>query len=176
MKSDYISKLQVRTAKLAVGASTLRSQGACGMVECARNYLKTVNLKILKSVTSERQFQSFLNRHTKVLSLRFPEGGKGNWGAARKCMNIFLRDCLYNVYLAEAYRLKDIENWLEVPLDGDVGRQLHSRRKTLQGRWETIKHLTPERSKQYQAAALNLSKTMDMARVHLDVEFWSGNW
>lgn len=40
MNNSYIKKLQERTGQLAIGRSTLRNQGASGVIEKARGYLK----------------------------------------------------------------------------------------------------------------------------------------
>jgi hypothetical protein len=45
-----------------------------------------------------------------------PAGAK-NWGAARKALNLVLRDILYNQYLQREYGFNRIGKWLELPLD-----------------------------------------------------------
>ena len=45
-----------------------------------------------------------------------------HWGAARKAVNLFLRDALCNRYLAEEFNLKKAEAWMEIPLDSAVAR------------------------------------------------------
>jgi hypothetical protein len=44
--------------------------------------------------------------------------------AARKALNIFLRDVFYNHYLREEYGFGRLEQWLELPLDMDAARGL----------------------------------------------------
>jgi hypothetical protein len=102
---DLIDRLQVRVAMFAIGRSTLRSQGAPGMVAHARKFLRSVDLRIF-SVTTIEQFGSVLEAQTKLLADGFPSGGKGNWGAARKSLNIFLRDVLYCRPLCEHFNLR----------------------------------------------------------------------
>jgi hypothetical protein len=171
MKKKYIRRLQNRTAELAIGASTLRSQGAKGVVGDARKYLKHIQLHRLR-VRSEADFQRKLDLHTRRLQRSFPRRAQ-NWGAARKALNIFLRDVLYNAYLVDFYHLRGLEKWLEVPLDSHVatGIKKHARRDP-PPRWHTIKGLKPEISERYQKAAQDIANARGTNRVHLDLDFW----
>ena len=75
--------------------------------------------------TRRQRFQSRLNVATRRLKDRLPKGAR-NWGAARKALNIFLRDVLYNHYLRSRHHLDRLEEWLEVPLDRDVAAALRA--------------------------------------------------
>lgn len=46
------------------------------------------------------------------------------WGAGRKALNLFLRDCLYNRYLSAEHGLDCIQKWVEIPLDSIVADRL----------------------------------------------------
>ena len=173
---DFIDRLRVRTAMLAIGRSTLRNQGASGMVAYARTFL--CNLELAQfSVESVNQFTQILNETTERLAVNFPDGGKGNWGAARKSVNIFLRDALYSRHLCDRYKLIGIEPWLEVPLDNDVYNGLvnDSASETIVPRWPGIRKLTPTLSGDYQNVASTIAKSLSVYRVHLDIRYWRKN-
>ena len=173
MTKDFLSRLQTRTAEAAIGASALRNQGAKGVVKAAREALAKMKLKNFIQFGGGR-FLSTLDHTTESVKNAFPAGAK-NWGAARKAINLFLRDSVYNLDLSESHGLKKIRRWLEVPLDGDVGNALRSEPegKTLP-RWPGLKKLTPEVSGKYQAVATKVAKRKRVARVDLDVYYWRG--
>jgi hypothetical protein len=95
-----------------------------------------------------------------------------SWGLARKCLNIFLRDCFYNAYLRDAYGLVVAESWLEVPLDSVVAEGLNKNLTVALPRWPGVKRVTPDLSARYQDEALNLSRDWGITRVHLDTYLW----
>jgi hypothetical protein len=170
---DFIDRLQVRIAGLAIGRSTLRNQGASGMVDCARKYLRKVDLRLF-SVGTVEQFQKVLQKQTKQLADSFPDGGKGNWGAARKSLNIFLRDVVYCRPLCEHYKLADLEPWLEVPLDSNVyaGLLKDADKPEDVVCWPKLKKLELEDSNKLQIVASAIAGKFHVARVHLDVRYW----
>jgi len=166
-------RLQVRTAMLAIGRSTLRNQGAAGMVAHARSFLRAIDLGAFSS-TTQKQFARLLDSQTKRLANGFPGDGRGNWGAARKSMNIFLRDVVYCRPLCEHYRLVAIEPWLEVPLDSNVYDGLVSDWEDpgVVPPWPGVRALTPSTSRVLQRIATAIAESMGTARVHLDVRYW----
>jgi hypothetical protein len=87
---------------------------------------------------------------------------------------VFLRDALYNHYLRGRYGLAEAEAFLEIPLDGRVVTELKRRagRGKLKG-WLSIRRLTPAVSHPFQVFAQELAAREGMARVHLDVLFWT---
>ncbi len=157
---------------MAIGRSTLRNQGASGVIEVARSYLQEIDLSELRSINNSKQYLQFLEDKTAGLSHSFPEGAKGNWGAARKALNIFIRDCLYNAYLNKEYSIERLRGWLEIPLDGDVARNLYALHKPSLPRWPRIKRLTPEISSLYQQKAIKEAQRFGIARVDLDIYYW----
>ncbi len=179
MNQKYIKKMKERTAYLSIGRSTLRNQGSAGVVGVARSYLKRLNLDDLKGVRSQKAFKLFLDCHTRELSNKFPNRAKRNWGAARKALNIFLRDVSYNTFLSKWYRTEKLLPWLELPLDNDVAEQLFKHRKThddLPKRF-CIKKLTSDTNDNYQDVATRVAQEENICRVHLDVEYWrQGNY
>lgn len=157
---------------MAIGRSTLRNQGAPGVVDAARNYLEELPLREFHVPTRTR-FRRVLDKHTDQLQKKLPRGAR-NWGAARKALNIFLRDVVYNQYLCRHYGLRRLERWLEVPLDRDVATALiDDRPKSMHlPSWRSIKALTETRSDLFQNAARAVAKKRGVARVHLDIEYW----
>jgi hypothetical protein len=163
--------LQRRLGNTAVGPSSARRMGPRGTIAAARAFL--IGLKLEKyQVTSETQFRRILNRETRAFLKRLSEKAR-HWGAARKWLNIFLRDAAYNRFLFDHYRLRKLERWLEVPLDSQVAKGL---RKEKGGdrlpRWETVIGLTPEVSREYQEFAALVAKRKGTCRVHLDLKYW----
>lgn len=124
MKNEFLKHIQNRVAETCVGASSLRNQGAGGVLEVVRAYFATMPLDMFATPTEER-FLVVLNNETEKLRCSLPKGAQ-NWGTARKAINLFLRDALYNRYLSEHYGLDRIEAFLEIPLDGDVAGALHN--------------------------------------------------
>ena len=96
-----------------------------------------------------------------------------DWGVARKCLNLFFRDSLYNFYLRTEYDLTKFEPFLEIPLDRFVGDALWEKDMSLP-RWKTVKGLTPGDSAKFQAAALRIAELEGTHRVHLDMVFFRG--
>ena len=160
----HIDLVQTNIAMRAISASTLRNQGAPGMVSKARTYLARLDLNKFR-VRSAAAFRALLDGQTTELANAFPANGQGNWGAARKALNIFLRDVVESRSLCEQYQLQDIEPWLEVPLDADVARPL------CYG-WPGVRHLTPEISDEYQVLASILTEMLGYSRVALDLYLW----
>ncbi len=104
----------------------------------------------------------------------FPENGK-SWGAARKGLNLFFRDVIYNYYLRQKLDINDnshvhLQN-LEVPLDKDVALGLKNNKSNLD-KWVSIKSLTKEISDKYQNAAKEIAVEKGVLRIHLDLEYW----
>jgi len=174
MTKHYVDLLQARTAQLAIGASTLRGQGAPGVVETARAYMKQMQLRRLRRIRSEKGYQRILNNHTGRLSMRFPGRAKGNWGAARKALNIFLRGVVYNRLLCDWYKIRHLEPWLEVPLDSYVinGIKGDKKRDERLPKWKSIKSLNKEDSDMFQQIAKNIARREGVRRIHLDLKYW----
>ena len=93
------------------------------------------------------------------------------WGFARKGLNIFLRDCLYNAYLREQYNLYRAELFFEVALDSIVAGKIRERERSLPP-WRNIKDLDYVTSELYQDAATRIARSEGFPRVHLDAVWW----
>ncbi len=87
-----------------------------GVIKAAQKYLAVVDLSTLNT-ESEDEFVTVLNAHTERLKAALPSGAQ-HWGAARKALNLFLRDVCYNRLLCDRYGLGTSEEWVEIPLDG----------------------------------------------------------
>jgi hypothetical protein len=176
---DLADRLQARIALMAIGASTLRNQGAPGVVAAARRYLRQLDLGEF-SVSTESAFQEVLGKHTRLLMNCFPGKAKGNWGAARKGLNIFLRDVVYNRSLSDHHLLWRLEPWLELPLDSNAYEGLCQDVKHLLGHaaicevppWNGVKYLDAGVSGDLQGIANRIAEALNTHRVHLDVRYW----
>jgi hypothetical protein len=167
---DFAKALQERIAWLAIGRSTLRKQGAPGMVAVARRFL--ARLPLCDFTPGKRtDFDETLNRHTARLMRKFPEPANKNWGAARKSLNIFLRDVFYSQLLRARYGLSRIEPWLELPLDSYAYAGLCND-GDLCTDWPGVKHLTCDINAHLQNIAAQVASRFDTFRVHLDLRYW----
>ena len=163
--------IQTFLAESAIGAAALRGQGAPGVVKTARQFL--ARLDLLRFATRDRaRFEKELDRQTERLRQAFPRGAR-NWGAARKALNLFLRDAHYNVFLSRRFGLEKIGPFLEVPLDGVVAKQMRS----LKGgrklpRWKGVKYLTKEESNLRQLFLHDIAVSKGINRIHMDALLW----
>lgn len=169
--SPFLSQLQKRTAQASMGSSSLRNQGAPGVLSVARGVVANIDLKKL-SLSTRKGFFAILDRQTQIMSSSFPDGAR-NWGAARKGLNLFLRDVIYNKDLCDFYELVHIRRWLEVPLDKHValGLKAEPEGKHLP-RWCGIKKLKAPVSREFQSVAAKVALRKRLERVDLDVYYW----
>jgi hypothetical protein len=163
-----------RLANTTISSSTLRNQGAPGIINQARHFLKDLDLQ--KFVTNdEKIFSRELDTQTDLLRLSFPIQSQ-HWGTARKAINLFLAESYYHKFVCVGYKLEIIEPFLELPLDSQVGKFLtkeaQKRGETDFPQWKGLKYLNPEESKLYQDFAKRLAKEKGYARVFLDVVIW----
>ena len=166
---SFIEAVQARAARVTVGASALRGQGA-GIAVPARAFLATLPL-VEFSVSRVDVFELRLAKATRALRSRFP-AGTGSWGLARKLMNIFLREALYPRYLADHYRLQKTEFLLELPLDSITAKKLLDLPNAGLPPWPGVKYLKSPVSSRFQAVALAHAQDTGTARVHLDAVWW----
>lgn len=170
-REEFIKKLQRRVAQAAIGSSALRNQGAPGVIGAARTTAAKFDLAEFGACRSDR-FPLLLDRATDVMCASFPKDGR-NWGAARKAVNLFLRDAVYNADLASRFALARMRAWLEVPLDRDVATQLIAEKEGANlPRWKSIKRLESDISKEFQRVASNVARRRGIERVDLDVYYW----
>jgi hypothetical protein len=171
LKDEYREKLRLRLASTAIGPSTIRRMAPAGTIGPARAFLETIDLSKVGDC-NEEQFATFMDALTKSYTDAVRDLP---WGAARKFLNIFLRDCLYYRFICGEYDLTRIERYLEVPLDGDVIREL--KRETGGGalpRWNGVSKLLETESQCFQKHAQAVADAKGVLRVDLDVEYWRG--
>ena len=137
MRPTLIRAIKTRAAVVAVGPSTARGQGAPGVVSALRLALDEVPLKRFAQ-SRQRGFVSALDASTERVASALPRRAR-SWGLARKCLNIYLRDCFYNSYLREEYDLAVAEQWFEVPLDRVVADGLKEHLAADLPRWPGVK-------------------------------------
>ena len=173
-RNELLSAIQSHVARIAVGPSTVRGQGVPGVVEAARSHLRSIDLRQF-GCANDQQFQARLNKATDRLQSELPRAAR-SWGVARKVLNIFLRDSLYNFYLRNAYHLELAESSYELPLDSITAREL--KRGTPRGRlpaWPGVKRVTADLSERYQEVADERAVDYGVTRVHLDSFLWSAS-
>jgi hypothetical protein len=168
--TDLLDALQARAARTALGPSSMRGAGSAGVVAAGRPVLRELQLGTF-ATSRARRFRAALDQATERLLRSFPRRAR-RWGLARKGLNIFLRDCLYTVYLRDAYGLGLAESLYELPLDSITGRALFSAARGELPRWTAVRRLRPAVSDRYQAFAAGLSRERGFARVHLDAFWW----
>jgi hypothetical protein len=153
--------------------SIVRKMGPAGTLKCIRNFIKDLDLTAI-SKTDASNYTATLNEQTKVFQQVLPSGAR-HWGIARKCLNLFFRDALYNFYLREQYGLIRFEEHLEIPLDSRVGKRLRCESEGFElPRWTTVKGLKHEESNKFQDVAAAVAKRCGTRRVHLDLVYWRG--
>ena len=170
---DFIPTMKRRMAVAAIGPSSLRGQGR-GVLKASQDFLTAIPLARIPK-TSVTRVQAWLDLQTERLLDMLPLRNRP-WGAARKALNLFLRDALYNQYLSRRFGLSQIEKWLEVPLDSLVAKGLiEEAGPDALPRWPGLKHLEPATSAQFQAVALRHANARKISRVHLDIYLWLEN-
>ena len=171
--NTFIPTVQRKVATSAVGPSALRGQGR-GVLSVSQLFLASLSLARVPQST-EGRFMIWLDRQTDALLDALPVNGRP-WGAARKAINLFLRDVLYNHYLSRQYAFRRVERWLEVPLDSAVARGLKTKAgRGILPRWPGLKHLDADLSHQYQVFASDHANALKIERVHLDMYLWLEN-
>ena len=190
MKTDFnfIEIMQQRVADGSIGPSTVRSMGPKKTAKTVQMYLRDPNLlRKFADAKSEADFFKILDSNTDLLKSKLPGGDKmrkkkqqkgkigewgERWGVARKCLNIFLYECINNRWLCEAYPgILILEPWLEVQLDSYVGCALHA--AGAKSAWKNVIELTPQQSGEYQAFASAEAAKLQISRVHLDLKFYN---
>ena len=171
MSDHLLQLLQRRVASIAVGPSTARRMGPPGTIDAARSFLAAMDLSALSRVRPP-DYPATLDRLTNDFVIALPDGARF-WGAARKFLNIFVRDVFYTRQLCSAWPLHHLEDSLEVPLDSHVALALRAEPEgeTLP-RWQTIIGLQASVSARYQDVASAVARRHGFARVHLDLLYW----
>jgi hypothetical protein len=167
----FYADVQRYIAATTIGPSALRNQGGPGVIERAQLFLSALDIRTL-AVKDEESFLDVLDTATAELQQRLPVHCN-HWGAARKAINLFLRDICYNRFLSHKYSLAVLEPWIEIPLDSLVAFALkrHVGRGGLPS-WPGLKGLTPPVSLRFQRVAKDWADTEGISRAHLDMRIW----
>jgi hypothetical protein len=170
-QKEFFRLVQRYVANVAIGASTLRNQGAPGVIEAARDFLASMDLCKLRRIPCAA-YATELDRWTEELQHELPSGGN-NWGTARKAINVFVIQASLNRFLASEYRLKRLVRVLEIPLDDQVTKWLNERAgRGILPRWLSIRSLTREVSAAYQRFATSAAEAEGLPRPYLDLGIW----
>jgi len=168
LNRHFIEQLRTFTSFEAIGPSALRSQGRAGVLRVAQDHCASLDLRSFGAAANEAKYLEMMDKATKKLE------GSLYWGSARKALNLYLRSCLYNHYLRREFRLRQVEPFMEIPLDSIVARGLRRMAgRRILPQWPNLKWLTPEVSKEYQEFAKREARKVGLARVHLDVFIWT---
>src|SRR5688572_7231329 len=108
--------MQNHVTRGAIPPSASRGGGNTDVAEAARNYLRELDLRPF-GITDAAHFMPAVGHHYADPAFAISDGAKGRWRLARKLLNIFLRDALYNRYPSDANRLFEAEELFELPLD-----------------------------------------------------------
>ena len=151
---DFSKFMQQYLAITTVGPSTLRNQGSKGVINVVQEYLAKIDLCDFNQ-KDESEFLSILNRKTEELKeiiINIVDGDKGHknkqpnrgqhWGAARKSLNLFLREIFLNKLLGQKIDIK--EEWMEIPLDSFIAKALNKASKEFYKKvinWPGLKRL-----------------------------------
>lgn len=176
-KDQFNKKLINYIANYSIGTSTLRNQGAAGVIETTRNYLKNLNLNdFFKALKNKKSYFDYLEEHTKKLMNKYQGGAKGNFGAARKGLNIYFRNIMYHLNLVD--NKKQFINYedfnekiklLEIPLDKYTSKEIKKGTNLI---WPSIRKLDSDTNKAFQLEANKIAKLENIARVNLDIKWW----
>lgn len=173
-----------KLAKTSISTSAFRNQGDPGLIRLTQDYIfNNIDLeKFEKSLRAEK-YKLYLDEQTKLLK-RAALKRKCKWGTARKGLNIFFRDVLYNSYFFKKYSLKfEYGHQLEIPLDSKT--MVKIRQKFKKNNLEKFGYILPTRSTIiglgqsvsdiYQTAATKIAEIEydGYTRVDLDMEFWA---
>jgi hypothetical protein len=179
-KTEFEKKLYRRIAQVSIGASAIRNQGGSGLIKILRDYFETeINPStFFKALPKKKSYRDYLDYHTDQILKRFPKGAK-SWGGARKGLNLFLRDFVYNGYFGNKYNvpteyseLNSFIKYLEVPLDKEVAHGIIQDCQNEKPKWTNIRRLTPEISEIFQEQAEIIANQKGTARVNLDLIYW----
>lgn len=170
-KTERLRKMQHYISNIGIAGSSLRNQGACGVVNAARKFLAEIDLSCLSNL-DPFGFPSWLDDTTEKLLREFPEKAQ-KWGAARKAINIFTTQAFLNGELSAAFSLSRLGDLMETPLDSVAAKKL----RTLPGGdklplWQGVGRLTPEINRRYQEFALEVAQAEGIPRGCLDLILW----
>lgn len=162
--------MQTYVANISISGSTLRNQGAPGVVTAARSFLATLDLNELTRMNPPR-YHDWLNERTDELMERLPDRAQ-RWGTARKAINVFMVQAFLNKHLRDKFMLGRLGNMLETPLDSKAASGLRQHEPRLP-RWNSIQGLSEQDSACYQRVAATLATQLRIPRACLDMTLWT---
>jgi len=171
---QFYPDMQRYIAVTTIGPSALRNQGSKDVIKKAQKHLGAIDLNVFR-VSDETSFLRVLNDETENLRCALPPEAQ-RWGAARKALNLFLRDICYNRFLCERHDLSRTEEWMEIPLDSLIAASLkrEAKKEGVQlPRWKGLIGLLRDDSSKFQAFAKQLASGQGISRVHLDMRLWT---
>ncbi|MCX5649294.1 MAG: hypothetical protein NTX40_09415 [Planctomycetota bacterium] len=172
---EFLSAVQEFMAIQAVTVSTVRGLRK-GTLKKIHAYLGRLRLGRLVGMNGA-EYVRWLDAKTRDLQRKL-RGRNKRWGLARKSMNLFMRQCLYNTYLSRRFRLARFQKQMEIPLDSRVARELGKdarKRKLKLPPWPGLIGLDEdgETSRKFQDYAKDLAPRKGLpARVFLDNYLW----
>jgi hypothetical protein len=175
---EYAAAMQRKLANMSATASSMRKQAPAGTIQNTIAFLSALDLEALRPMRTGSEFKSWLGAQTDELITNVFRNG--NFGGARKVLNIFLKELHHNGPLA-AYLPAAVRPHLEVPLDKHVAVGLAKDWRALDGtsgtlpRWDTIKALTPQIHEDFQRAAQQVAASTGICRADLDLKYWRAN-
>ena len=182
---ENVNRIQKRVADISITTSVVRGIGFNRALAVARNFVAQLDLSEFSAqARHEQAFIDLLNKKTDELQLRLQEQrarlAKARsteaklWGSARKVLNVFLCEAYFNRALERRYKLRELADWLEVPLDSQVVTEI--RRKAQELGFEKppsvrgVKWLDQETSATYQTFARKIAAEMLLpARIYFEV-------
>lgn len=165
-----IRAIRRRLARTTASASAVRGAPK-GTAKAGRQFLQDLDLEQF-GTRDRRLFRQLLDLETARLAAVLPGQPQRTWGVARKLINLFLRECAYNVYVRETFHLGRSERLLELPLDSHTAEEVIRRSKGTTARWTGVNRLDAAQSEAFQTDAALLAQKLGILRVHLDVLFW----
>ena len=179
---ELIEHLINHTSNLAISSSTLRNQGAKGIITAARKFLREMKLQEMTEAFNTMHYATFLDKETNkliaIFSKLYDDKSFRNFGAARKSINIFARDVFYNKIFIEHYKINQGRkhySQLELPLDSYTTKGILKSHPDLKSHWNGIKYLTPDDNIILQTAATKIADSKKINRIELDIIWWRIN-
>lgn len=168
----FKNKLQERIAYLAISRSSLRNQGESGIIAKSRTFSAKLNLNVFAKNWNNLTYSGYLDVKSETLSKNFRNK---KFGAARKALNLFFRDVVYNTFLVKEYKIKITFKHLkqlEIPLDSYTTKEIFKKFPFLKKWWGGIIYLNKEINDWFQEAASRIAVKQNLPKVHLDVFYW----
>jgi hypothetical protein len=151
---------QKYVARCAIGPSTVRNMGV--NLRAAQDFLAELDINDLRA----EKFEDFLENETVL----FEKKCAAQFGVARKCLNIFLRNASHNFWMRNKFNFVEIESKLEIPLDSRTMSGIRLNRPFL--RKSSVKDIPRDLHDKYQSAANEIAQEKGTSRIHLDLDYW----